>query len=53
MDAAEFVIRNIGDQIDAFRDVAAKMRGDLDALPAEQRVPDRSRQRGDAQGKGR
>ncbi|WP_197686175.1 tyrosine-type recombinase/integrase [Actinoplanes derwentensis] len=38
MDADEFVVRNLTDQITAFKDVAATMRTKLDLLPAEERA---------------
>ena len=38
MDADEFVIRNLTDQITAFKDVAATMSAQLDQLPVEDRA---------------
>ncbi len=38
MDVDEFVIRNLTEQITAFKDVAATMRTQLDRLPAEERT---------------
>jgi hypothetical protein len=37
MDIDEFVIRNLTEQITAFKDVATTMRTQLDRLPAEER----------------
>ena len=38
MDADEFVIRNLTDQINAFKEVITTMRTHLDRLPAEDRA---------------
>jgi hypothetical protein len=38
MDAEEFVVRNLTDQITAFKDVAATMRSKLNLLPAEEQA---------------
>jgi integrase len=36
MDAADFVLRNLQDQLDAFKDVVARMEAGLDELPADE-----------------